>query len=224
MTGMKVGVEPKPADLTELALIMHSFVPTEFYLTEKIDSCHKARDEARVSNSEDLHSNGPFLRGGGRPVNLRDTNATRASIRTMGMYRQEQTTYTTMNTAVKMEAKPIHVRMASFPRVWILASSAVHAAATKVQTTMQTWRLERTWNPCASPMNPDPVAKLISFISHHVHQDSSNDGDFDSHPRQEEEGAGNVTRNGPAKDLSRVGDVVDTGVAHAKGVHDVGVV
>lgn len=135
-------------------------------------------------------------------------------------------TYTTIKTAVKMEAKPIHVRMASLPRVWILASSAVHAAATNVHTTMQTWRLERTWNPCASPMKPDPVAKLFSAVVSLVYMEIFLMADvvFDSHPGQEEESAGNIARNGPAKDVCGVGDVVDTGVAHAKGVHDVGVV
>ena len=76
---------------------------------------------------------------------------------------KSEMTYTTMKTAVKMEAKPIQVRMASFPSVWMLASSAVHAAATNVQTTMQTCRLDRTWNPCARPMKPDPAARLCGF-------------------------------------------------------------
>lgn len=73
---------------------------------------------------------------------------------------QEIETYTTINTAVKIDAKPIQVRMASFPSVRILAASAVRMAATKVQTTVHTLPLARTLNPCASPMNPEPVAKL----------------------------------------------------------------
>jgi len=46
--------------------------------------------------------------------------------------------YTTMKTAVKMEANPIQVKMASLPRVRMLATKIVQMAATRVQTTVQT--------------------------------------------------------------------------------------
>lgn len=52
-----------------------------------------------------------------------------------------------MNTAVKMDANPIHVKMASFPNVRMLENSAVQMAAIKVQTTVQTLPLARIFRP-----------------------------------------------------------------------------
>jgi hypothetical protein len=52
-----------------------------------------------------------------------------------------------IKTAVKMDAKPIHVRTASLPNVWILAVTAVQIAATSVQTTEQTCFDERASKP-----------------------------------------------------------------------------
>lgn len=56
-------------------------------------------------------------------------------------------THTTMKTAVKMHPKPTQVRIASFPRVRILETTAVQIAATRVHTTAHTVCLERVWNP-----------------------------------------------------------------------------
>lgn len=65
-----------------------------------------------------------------------------------------------MKTAVNMEAKPIQVKMASFPSVRILAASAVQIAATMVQTTVQARPPARILSPCARPRKPEPVARL----------------------------------------------------------------
>jgi hypothetical protein len=65
-------------------------------------------------------------------------------------------------TAVNSEAKPIQVKMVSFPKVWMLARRAVQIAATRVQTTVQTLWLERALNPCARPIKPAPDASLVN--------------------------------------------------------------
>lgn len=65
-----------------------------------------------------------------------------------------------MNTATKMEANPIHVKIASFPSVRMLAASAVQMAAMKVQTIEHTLPLARIFRPWASPRRLEPVAKL----------------------------------------------------------------
>lgn len=70
-------------------------------------------------------------------------------------------TYTTTKTAVKIHPKPIQVKMANLPSVRILATNAVQRAATIVQTTVQALPLARILSPCANPMKPEPVAKLV---------------------------------------------------------------
>lgn len=52
-----------------------------------------------------------------------------------------------MKTAVKIDANPIQVRMASLPSVRILATRAVQTAAITVQATVQTCPVESTWKP-----------------------------------------------------------------------------
>ena len=73
-------------------------------------------------------------------------------------------TYTTINTAVKMLAKPIHVNMANLPRVRMLERMPVAIAATSVQMIVQSLLLARSLRPCESPMKPEPVAKLALHI------------------------------------------------------------
>lgn len=70
-----------------------------------------------------------------------------------------------MKTAVKIDPKPIHVKIASLPSVRILATNAVQRAAIMVQTTVQTLPLARILRPCANPMKPEPVAKLYGVVS-----------------------------------------------------------
>ncbi len=65
-----------------------------------------------------------------------------------------------MNTAVNMEAKPIHVNIASLPNVRILATSAVQSAATIVHTTVHALPPAKILRPWAKPMNPEPLANL----------------------------------------------------------------
>lgn len=73
---------------------------------------------------------------------------------------EEAESYTTMNTAVNIEANPIHARIDNLPSVGILEISAVHVAATRVQTMLQTGRLESVLNPSARPTKPEPEASL----------------------------------------------------------------
>ena len=68
-----------------------------------------------------------------------------------------------MKTAVKMDAKPIQVKMANLPSVRMLAANAVHRAAIMVHTTVQTLPLAKILKPCDNPIKPEPVANLYCF-------------------------------------------------------------
>jgi hypothetical protein len=63
-----------------------------------------------------------------------------------------------------MDAKPIHARMVSLPKVWILAINAVQTAATRVQTIEQTGVEERTSKPWARPIKAEPAARLRKHL------------------------------------------------------------
>ena len=99
-------------------------------------------------------------------------------------------THTTINTAVKMDANPIQVKIASLPRVRILAMRAVQIAATKVHTIVQALPLARIFSPCARPMNPEPVANLL-MVSKRLNPCH---GGKDVHPSQQEQSTRNLSR------------------------------
>lgn len=129
-----------------------------------------------------------------------------------------------MKTAVNIEAKPIQVKIASLPSVWILANTAVQIAAIMVQTTMHTLPLARILSPCASPMNPEPVAKLLIYCQHVVRSHTKQTWIDDLHPCQKKETTGNFSCDWPCHDGSCISYVVNATVLSPKSVHDIGII
>lgn len=126
-----------------------------------------------------------------------------------------------MKTAVKMEANPIHVRIASFPSVRMLAANAVSSAAISVQTTVQTLPFARTLKPCARPKNPEPVASLFR---RRCQSGDATSGQSDLHPSQEKQPSGNFSSDWSAHYMRSVGNGVNAFISHTEGIHDVRVI
>jgi hypothetical protein len=117
----------------------------EVELTEKIDGSSQPCNEAGGSNSDYTKIKITCLRSSSRPVDLGDTHAIVQSA--LFQDSGNAVAYTTMKTAVNIEAKPIQVKIASLPSVWMLANTAVQIAAIMVQATMHTLPLARILSP-----------------------------------------------------------------------------
>jgi hypothetical protein len=126
-----------------------------------------------------------------------------------------------MKTAVKMDAKPIQVRKASFPRVGILEAMAEHVAATSVQTTLQPLPPARIFRPWASPMKTDPEARLVRVrrVSRREKRKV-----FYLHPAKEKKKACHLSVNWTSDNGCSVRDAVHSWILHSESVHDIRVV
>lgn len=131
-----------------------------------------------------------------------------------------RSTYTTMKTAVNMLAKPIHVNIANFPSVRMLARIPVAMAATSVQTMVQPFPLARILRPWDRPMKPEPVARLYDES---VHVFFFRDLCFqnDLHPSEEEKDGSDLAGDWAAHEHRSVDDVVDATVLHSELKHDI---
>jgi hypothetical protein len=106
----------------------------------------------------------------------------------------------------------------------MLANTAVQIAAIMVQTTMHTLPLARILSPCASPMNPEPVAKLLVQRQHVVRSHVKHTRIGDLHPCQKKETTGNFSCDRPCHDGSCISDVVNATVLSPKCVHDIRII